>query len=136
MTTQPKTITHIVVHHSASPLDTDVEEIRRWHMERGFSDIGYHKIITNDGIIHEARPENIVPASVKGKNKGTVAVCLTGNFDRYMPTEFQLIALQLQILKWKEGHPTAKVVGHRDLGSSECPGSFLYAWLKQKYPEG
>jgi len=136
MTTQPKTITHIVVHHSASPLDTDVEEIRRWHMERGFSDIGYHKIITNDGIIHEARPENIVPASVKGKNKGTVAVCLTGNFDRYMPTEFQLIALQLQILKWKEVYPTAKVVGHRDLGSSECPGSFLYAWLKQKYPEG
>jgi hypothetical protein len=136
MTTQPKVITHIVVHHSASPADTDVEEIRRWHMERGFSDIGYHKIITNDGLIHTCRPENIVPASVKGKNKGTVAVCLTGNFEKYLPTEFQLIALELQILEWKVVHPNAKVVGHRDLGASECPGAFLYAWLKQKYPEG
>lgn len=135
MSTQPKVINHIVVHHSASPPDTDVEEIRRWHMERGFSDVGYHKIITSDGIIHNGRPEDIVPASVKGKNKGTLAVCLTGNFEKYMPSEFQLIALQLQILKWKELHTTAKVVGHRDLGASECPGKFLYAWLKQKYSE-
>ena len=136
MTSQPKAITHIVVHHSASPADTEVEEIRKWHIERGFSDIGYHKIITADGIIHDARPENIVPASVKGKNKGTLAVCLTGNFEKYPPTEFQLIALQLQIIHWKEKHPDAKVVGHRDLGPSECPGQNLYEWLKQKYPEG
>jgi hypothetical protein len=136
MSTQPKVISNIVVHHSASPPDTDVEEIRKWHLDRGFSDVGYHKIITSDGIIHACRPENIVPASVKGKNKGTLAICIAGNFDKYSPTEFQLIALQLQIIKWKELHPAAKVVGHRDLGESSCPGKYLYEWLKAKYSDG
>jgi hypothetical protein len=130
---QPKVITHLVVHHSASHPDTTVKEIEKWHLERKFSGIGYHRIITNDGIIHSCRPESEVPASVKGFNKGTLAVCLTGSFNRDVPTQWQLISLQLLLEEWKLKHPSAKIVGHRELGATICPGDNLFSWLKSKF---
>lgn len=133
---QPSRIDLIVVHHSASHPETTVEEILKWHKERGFSTWGYHKIITNDGIVHSCRPESAVPASVKDHNKGTYAVCLTGSFDRDHPTQWQLISLQLQIQEWKTRFPNAKVVGHRQLGATICPGQNLFDWLQEKYPRG
>ena len=126
----------IVVHHSASHPETTVEEITKWHLERGFSQIGYTKVITSDGIIYNGRPENIVPASVKDHNKNTYAVCLTGNFERDQPTQWQLISLQLQIQEWKMRFPNAKVVAHRQLGATLCPGQNLFNWLQEKYPRG
>jgi N-acetylmuramoyl-L-alanine amidase len=136
MSKQPSRIDLIVVHHSASHPETTVEEITKWHLERGFSQIGYHSIITNEGIIHHGRPESLIPASVKDHNRGTLAVCLTGNFERDIPTPYQLIGLQLQIQEWKMKFPNAKVVGHRQLGATLCPGQNLYNWLQEKYPRG
>jgi hypothetical protein len=131
---QPKVITHIVVHHSASHPSTTLEEITKWHKERGFNEIGYHKVITDDGVIHNGRPENKVPASVKNYNKATLAVCVTGSFNRDTPTSFQLISLELMIAEWKLRYPAAKVVGHRELAPTICPGDNLFSWLKSKYP--
>ena len=133
---QSTTITHIVVHHSASKPETTVEEITQWHIQRGFSGIGYHKVITDDGVINIGRQENVVPASVQGHNKGTLAVCLTGNFETDKPTLMQEISLQLLIEEWKCKHPNAIVVGHRDLGATLCPGKNLYAFIKKTWPNG
>ena len=133
---QPTVIDYLVVHHSASKPETTVEEITAWHIQRGFSGIGYHKVITSDGEIHIGRQENVVPASVQGHNKGTLAVCLTGNFENDEPTEFQKISLMLLIREWQAKHPAAKVVGHRDLGATLCPGKNLYAFIKKIWPEG
>lgn len=131
---QPKVITHIVVHHSASHPSTTLEEITKWHKERGFNAVGYHKVITDDGVIHNGRPETKVPASVKDHNKGTLAVCVTGSFNRDTPTSFQLISLELMIAEWKLKYPAAKIVGHRELAPTICPGDNLFSWLKSKYP--
>ena len=133
---QPSEITHLVIHHSASKPSTTVEDITAWHIQRGFSSIGYHKIITEEGLIHIGRQENVVPASVQGHNKGTLAVCLTGNFEINNPTSFQLISLELQIEEWKTKHPNAKVVGHRDLAATLCPGKNLYHFIKKTWPNG
>jgi len=133
---QPKVITHLVIHHSASHPDTTPDEIAEWHKKRGFSKIGYHKIITPEGKIHDGRSEDEVPASVKEHNKGTLAVCLTGNFERDTPTELQLLFLEVQIQEWKTKHPSAKVVGHRDLAATLCPGKNLYEHIKKTWPNG
>ena len=130
-----KPITHIVVHHSASKSDTSVDEIESWHKGRGFKGIGYHKVITADGTIHDTRPEDVVPASVKGKNKGTLTVCLTGNFEIENPLPFQLLSLEILLRKWKEAYPEATIVAHRDLAPTLCCGKNLYKWLKENYPE-
>ena len=43
-------INKIILHCSATPegREHNVEDIRRWHLRRGFSDIGYHYLIHLD----------------------------------------------------------------------------------------
>ena len=133
--TQNKPISKIVIHHSASRMDTEISEIEEWHIARGFSGIGYHYVITEDGSINSTRGESIVPASVKGKNKGTIAICLTGNFETDPLNMFQILSLEILIkeLKAKYGDHLS-VVGHRDLAATACPGKNLYEWIL-KYNE-
>ena len=48
-----RVITEIIIHCSATPEGKDftVDDIRRWHKEQGWSDIGYHYVIYRDGSI-------------------------------------------------------------------------------------
>ena len=49
-------ITKLVVHHSASKAATTKKaDLERWHKERGFREIGYHKVIEVNGNIVEDR---------------------------------------------------------------------------------
>ena len=52
-----RTISKVIVHVSDSAWG-DVEAIRRWHIQRGWSDIGYHYVITNGR--RTARPEYVL----------------------------------------------------------------------------
>ena len=133
MDVKQSTINYIVIHHSASKPSTTLEEITSWHKARGFNTVGYHKVIYDDGTIMNGRPENTVPASVKDHNKNTLAVCLTGNFEVDQPTTFQLISLELVIKEWQTRWPGAKVICHRDLAPTLCPGKNLFDWVKSKY---
>ena len=68
----------IIVHCSATKeyKDYDVEDIRKWHKERGFKDIGYHFVITRDGIIQRGRPMSQFGAHCRGHNKNSIGICL------------------------------------------------------------
>ena len=48
----------IVIHCSDTyaRMDIGVNEIRQWHLQRGFNDIGYHYVIRRDGAIEQGRP--------------------------------------------------------------------------------
>ena len=52
-------IKEVILHCSATPegKDYSVSTIRQWHLQRGFSDIGYHYVISNDskGSIYVCR---------------------------------------------------------------------------------
>ena len=51
-------IRKIIIHCSATQegKDVSVETIRKWHLKRGWRDIGYHFVIGLDGQVHEGRP--------------------------------------------------------------------------------
>ena len=53
-----RTIKEIIVHCTATPEGKDytVDDITRWHKERGFKTIGYHYVVYRDGSVHEGRP--------------------------------------------------------------------------------
>jgi N-acetyl-anhydromuramyl-L-alanine amidase AmpD len=74
-------IRKIIIHCSDSDYvhHDNIETIRQWHLERGFSDIGYHFIITKDGKIHKGRDINTRGAHTKGHNKESIGICLTGS---------------------------------------------------------
>lgn len=131
-------ITHIVQHYSATYPDVDVTalDIDRWHRQRGWEGIGYHYFIRRDGTVEKGRPETVKGAHVEGQNTGKIGICLAGGIDRATgpnvgvdnrtPAQIKAqIALIRDILT---RHPGAKIVGHRDLKSTQCPGYDAAAW--------
>lgn len=122
-------IKEIIVHCSATPEGKDytVETIRQWHLQRGFSDIGYHYVIYRDGSIHTGRNESVIGAHCSGHNSKSIGVCYIGGVEKDgktpkdTRTKEQKEAL-LSILKsLKEKYPKAKIYGHRDFSSKACP---------------
>jgi N-acetylmuramoyl-L-alanine amidase len=127
----------VVIHHSASDLNTTVEQINQWHKDRGFPEsslgyyIGYHFIITADGKITRTRGDwEIGCHCVPNENK--VGVCLTGNFNNYSPTKEQLDSLGdlLGSLKLVFYIDDNSILPHKYFKATECPGKNLEDWLK------
>ena len=72
----------IILHHSASSwAGVDVEVIREWHLNRGFADVGYHFVITKEGVIQEGRSLQHKGAHCKAqsKNHTSIGICLVGD---------------------------------------------------------
>ncbi len=125
-----RAVDFLVVHHTASPKTTTVDEIRRWHRARGFSDIGYHAIIYGDGSLHRGRPERLTGAHAKGANVRSLGVTVCGNFENEQLEDLQRKRLVRILTHWcyAYGIATNRIFGHRDVGSTRtaCPGNNLY----------
>lgn len=127
-------IKKIFVHHSASPAaTTTTERIDKWHKERGWNGIGYHFVIHLDGSVHQGRPIHKTGAHVKNHNTGTIGICVCGNFMEEVPSDAQLLSLDLLIrgLMAKYKVPIHHLYGHREMGATECPGDNLFKKLVQ-----
>ena len=119
----------IVIHCSDSPQGRgdNAETIHRWHLQRSFSGIGYHKVILEDGTIENGRPLYWAGAHVRSHNTDTIGICLIG-VDSF--TKRQFAALHYLLFKLKEKYPNASIVGHRDLDPSRtCPNFDVSKWL-------
>lgn len=121
---RPKTI---FVHHSASPVTTGPSTIRKWHLERSFSDIGYHKVVFMAGgivIAADGRPENVVGAHTLHHNQDSLGVCVSGNYSEYLMKGIVCEELLEVVRGWmsKYGIPVERVLGHREVAPTECPG--------------
>lgn len=73
-------INEVIVHCSDTRIDQNfsINDIRRWHLERGWSDVGYHYYIRLSGEIEHGRPINIKGAHVRGRNSKSIGVCFEG----------------------------------------------------------
>lgn len=73
----------IVIHCSATKEFNNItsKEIKKWHLQRGFKDIGYHFVILLDGTIEIGRPLNQQGAHVLGHNSYTIGICYVGGLD-------------------------------------------------------
>jgi N-acetylmuramoyl-L-alanine amidase len=124
-------INKIIVHCTATPegRDVSVDTIRKWHVEdNGWSDIGYHWVVTLSGAIEKGRPESRSGAHAKGFNKNSIGVVYVGGVDSAMKpkdtrTEGQKETLRCLLEDLKDRYPNAEIIGHRDLPnvSKSCP---------------
>lgn len=123
-------VNKIVVHSSASPegREDTVEDVTRWHLARGFKDIGYHYIIELDGIVFQGRPLSKQGAHVRGHNADTIGICYIGGTDNTRQrnpkdtrTDAQKRSLRKLLSDLKQMFPNAEIVGHRDLAATACP---------------
>lgn len=85
---------HINLHiiHCSDSGFGDVKEVRKWHKERGWRDVGYHFIIRRDGEIECGRMLTAVGAHARGYNKESIGTCLIGKNGDF--TEAQFAALR------------------------------------------
>ena len=123
-----RTINEIIVHCSATKEGKDftVADIKRWHLERGFSDIGYHYVIYRDGSVHEGRNVNISGAHCTGHNSHSIGVCYIGGLDadgkaKDTRTNSQKISLLKLLKQLKSIYPKATIHGHCEYANKACP---------------
>ena len=127
----------LVVHCSASqPLRSlDANAIRRWHKEKGWSDIGYHYVIKTDGTVEDGRDLMAVGAHVAGHNAESVGICMIGGVDKNGYSTNNFTQQQFQSLRKLLGEllkifPEAVILGHRDFPNvkKDCPCFDVTDW--------
>ena len=122
-------INKIIVHCSATREgeNFEVAEIRKWHLARGFNDIGYHFYIDLYGEIHKGRDISKIGAHCKGHNRNSIGICYCGGVEadgktpkdtRYDCQKESLIAV-LRTLKAM--YPNAVIHSHNDFANKACP---------------
>ncbi|XP_056297892.1 peptidoglycan recognition protein 5 [Pseudoliparis swirei] len=131
-----------IIHHTALPRCNNEKEcksrlasIQRTHVkERGFDDIGYNFLVGEDGTVYEGRGWGVVGAHAKGSNHDSVGIAFMGNFNVETPSTEALSSVKRLLQSGVRECfliPKFSVVGHRDVGRTECPGGQLYAALPQ-----
>ena len=136
---------YLVIHHSESTWG-DAAVIDKWHKDRGWSRIGYHKVILNgyptykhratgnylasaDGKIQQGRADDEVGAHCKDgqMNYKSLGLCMIGNFDGDEPTEKQKEALTdaCARLCMRHGIHVDHICFHNDFADKTCPGRRL-----------
>jgi hypothetical protein len=124
---------------------------------RGWSDIGYNLIVDRFGTVYEGRygdfTRGVVGAHTAGFNTGTLGISLLGNYDEADTPTAVVNALVRAgawgVEKWhldprsrvtltSQGSPrfptgarvtVYRMPGHRDLGTTACPGRYAYGHL-------
>lgn len=124
-----KNVDYLIVHHTAATRDLTVDEIHQEHLNNGWSGIGYHFYIRKDGKIYRGRPEKNSGAHCENYNSISLGICLSGNFEVEQPTDNQLKSLTELLRYLRKKYDNFKLVGHKDLNATACPGKYLYSRL-------
>ena len=139
-------VSEIIVHCSAtrpdwmagSSVQAKRDEIRRWHTSapRNWSDIGYHYVIDRDGSGADGRPLERIGAHVRGRNTGSIGVCLLGGHgsserdqfsDNFTPEQDAALRRLIDSLQRELG--PLKVTGHNQYAAKACPGFDVPSWF-------
>lgn len=124
-----RNIKEIIVHCSATAEGKDftVAQIRQWHLQRGFTDIGYHYVIYRDGSVHVGRPEEVSGAHCTGHNTISIGVCYIGGCapDGKTPKDTRTAAQKAALVKLlkelKVKYPNARIYPHYKFANKACP---------------
>ncbi len=149
------TISAGFVHHTVNANDYTEDQvpailrsIYAYHVKsRGWSDIGYNFLVDRFGRIWEGRyggiDKPVVGAHTLNYNDYAFAMSAIGNYETQRPSDAMLRAYG-QLFAWKLSlhgvNPASKsqkvgrstfaaINGHRDAGSTACPGKYLYAQI-------
>ena len=112
----------IILHHADASKCT-VEDIDRWHKDKGWCKIGYHFFVDKQGNIYRGREENAVGAHAYGSNYDSIGICVEGKYMEETMPEAQKNAV-VELIKYLENKYNIKTIQvHKDINATSCPGS-------------
>jgi hypothetical protein len=129
-----KRVTHIVIHHTATPntgtdYAADVRAIWYFHSHtRGWGDIGYNYVIDPNGVIYEGRAggDDVEAGHAYPFNSGTMGIGMLGNFMRVAPSPAAQAAL-INLIAWKSSQRGIDPFGIAPIkGVTDCGGTITY----------
>lgn len=133
----------LVIHCAATrpSMDVGVSDIRKWHINNGWYDIGYHFVIRRNGVLESGRPLDQIGAHVKGHNERSIGICLVGGVsqeDYRVPednfTKEQYATLRKFIKELRGFYPDVKIMGHNQLDRGKvCPSFYVPDWLEKEH---
>jgi N-acetylmuramoyl-L-alanine amidase len=129
----------IIVHCSYTKPDHDVtvDEIRSWHLAKGWVDIGYHFVVLRNGRLEVGRDIKKEGAHTFGFNTDSIGICLAGGKSEdggceanYTDSQYDTLAHAIHALRNGLGdHIT--IHGHNDFNSEKpCPCFDVGQWHK------
>ena len=125
-----RTITHLVVHCTATPATASVASIQRhWREVLKWRAMGYHVIIEANGNVVRLADDSAVCNGVAGHNATSLHVSYIGGIrlpsgiPHDTRTDAQKAALERVLREWKQKYPRAVIQGHRDFPNvrKACP---------------
>jgi N-acetylmuramoyl-L-alanine amidase len=124
-----RAIHKIIIHCTATREgdDISVDTIRRWHLARGWSDIGYHYVIDIKGSINAGRPIELMGSHTRGFNKGSIGIAYVGGVEadgktpKDTRTKAQKDSIIRLVKKLKGCYPDVTIHGHNEFSNKACP---------------
>lgn len=117
-----KSTKRVILHHAEASKCT-AEDIHRWHLQNGWSGAGYHFLVRKDGAIYRLRPESAVGSHAKGSNSDSIGICFEGSYMTETMPQAQINAGRELVSYLKGKYGFSKVQAHRDVCSTNCPGT-------------
>lgn len=117
-----RTKTDMIVLHHADAKECSPQDVHKWHLDRGWTGIGYHYFIRRNGQVYRGRPEDTVGAHAVNYNATSIGICFEGNYMLQSMPKAQLEAGKELVAYLKNKYNITKVKGHRDLMATDCPG--------------
>lgn len=124
-----RTINETIVHCTATPEGRPhtVKDIDAWHRARGWSGVGYHRVVGLDGERWQGRADAAIGAHVEGRNTGTLGlvyvggVAKDGKTAKDTRTAAQKIALEEELHDHIQRFRISKISGHNEYAARACP---------------
>ena len=121
-------IKRVILHCTATTegKDYSVETIRKWHLKRGWSDIGYHYLIYLDGSINQGRNVFTQGAHTRGENEDSIGIAYVGGLDKDgepkdTMTLYQDIAFMRLFEALSVTFGKLDLHGHNEFSNKACP---------------
>lgn len=115
-------VRYIILHHAAG--HGSVRAVHAYHRDvNGWSGIAYHLYIRRSGEVWAGRPLEMKGAHCLGYNGCSIGVCFEGDFEKEVMPPEQLEAGREAVEYLRKRFPGARVLGHRELSKTACPGA-------------
>ena len=114
-------VEYLILHHEAAS-SASVEQVHAYHRNKGWGGIAYHLYVRKDGTVYKGRPIDKRGTHTSNYNYKSIGICCEGNFETERIGTKQFNALCEAIEYVLSIYPRLKIVGHREVGATACPG--------------
>lgn len=111
----------VILHHAEASSAT-VWDINDWHLNNGWTGIGYHYYIRKDGSVYRGRPEWALGAHAVGHNDRSIGICCEGAYMTETMPAAQLASLKALLRDIMGRYGKLQLLRHKDVNSTDCPG--------------